>query len=136
MSFTSDYQNIEQYKNALKKRYSYSHEVEEYLTNQQTTNFEKVKNEIDVYSTSIRSELKGSLKFTFSYEKTVAARITIMKYINKNIRGQLKFFLDIWRQAAVQIIKARPKTTTITKEKKEMISSRRRRNPAGDSFTF
>ena len=123
MSFTSDYQNIEQYKNALKKRYSYSHEVEEYLTNQQTTNFEKVKNEIDVYSTSIRSELKGSLKFTFSYEKTVAARITIMKYINKNIRGQLKFFLDIWRQAAVQIIKARPKTTTITKEKKEIIAS-------------
>ena len=82
MSFTSDYQNIEQYKNALKKRYSYSHEVEEYLTNQQTSNFEKAKNEIDLYSTSIRSELKGSLKFTFSYEKTVAARITIMKSYN------------------------------------------------------
>ena len=124
MSFTSDYQYVEQYKRALKRRYNVHAEDE--VSKGSIKEFETLRKQIDRYASSIRNELKGSLKFTFSYEKTVAARITIMKYVNKKIRGHLKFSLDTWRKAAVEkdITKQSPeKTVSMSNEKKEIVQT-------------
>jgi hypothetical protein len=85
MSFTSDYQYVEQYKRALKRRYNVH--AEDVVSKGSIKEFETLRKQIDRYTSSIRNELKGSLKFTFSYEKTVAARITIMNVKRKEKNG-------------------------------------------------
>eukprot|EP00943_MAST-04B_sp_MAST-4B-sp1_P000133 g133.t1 len=109
MSFSSGYQNFDQYKDELKKRYNVS-DTTNGTPNAPIANnkkhFEKAKAEFDIFTASISQELAGSVQSAFLYETTVAARITVNKYLNRRMRNDLKYCLDAWKSKVLQVSKS------------------------------
>ena len=107
MNFSSQYQNFDQYKDQLKKRFNVSDITNDTPNEPQDSkkHFEKAKGEFDIFSNSISNELAGSVQSAFLYETTVAARITVNKYLNRRMRNDLKYCLDAWRSKVLRVSK-------------------------------
>ena len=107
MIFSSQYQNFDQYKDQLKKRFNVSDITNDTPNEPQDSkkHFEKAKGEFDIFSNSISNELAGSVQSAFLYETTVAARITVNKYLNRRMRNDLKYCLDAWRSKVLRVSK-------------------------------
>ena len=115
MNFSSQYQNFDQYKDQLKKRFNVSDITNDTPNEPQDSkkHFEKAKGEFDIFSNSISNELAGSVQSAFLYETTVAARITVNKYLNRRMRNDLKYCLDAWRSKVLRVSKT-PSLTSNT----------------------
>ena len=108
MNFSSQYQNFDQDKDQLKKRFNVSDITNDTPNEPQDSkkHFEKAKGEFDIFSNSISNELAGSVQSAFLYETTVAARITVNKYLNRRMRNDLKYCLDAWKSKVLQVSKS------------------------------